>query len=176
MTAQVQIDYRSAGTGLVHAGFWLRWVAWLIDWLVLLAIRFAVLSVVGLLAMGIEAANLETEAVATVGGLIALGLLYLCAWPYYALMEAFAGGATLGKKALGLQVIDIDGETPTFAQTSVRFFLRIVSAALLGIGFLMIAFTGKRQALHDIAANCLVVVKPRHGVGMVGHLPPTRGG
>jgi hypothetical protein len=43
----------------------------------------------------------------------------------------------------------------------VRFFLRLISAALLGFGFLMAAFTRRRQALHDIAANCIITVRPR---------------
>jgi hypothetical protein len=36
-----------------------------------------------------------------------------------------------------------------------------LSALLLGFGYLMAAFTTKRQALHDIGANCIILRKPQ---------------
>jgi uncharacterized RDD family membrane protein YckC len=143
------------------ASFGQRMLAWLIDGAVLLAVRLGVVLVLGLVALGIERAGLETETVKVVGGWVVLALLYLCAWPYYALLEAGQGQGTLGKRAVGIQVEDVEGGRATLAQTSVRFFLRPLSAVILGIGFLMAAFTRRRQAMHDIGANCVVTVRPQ---------------
>ena len=153
------LDYCTPILNSVYAGFWKRWLAWLIDWCVLFGLRMAVAALLGGIAALLEVTGLETPTVQAVEGVVVMLVLYLCAWPYYAFMEASRTGGTLGKMAVGLQVIDIDGERPTFAQTTARFFARLASILFLGFGFLMIAFTGRKQALHDMAANCLVVTK-----------------
>jgi len=77
-------------------------------------------------------------------------------WLYFAILES-TFQATLGKRALGLKVTGIDGEPISFGRASLRYFGKILSAAILSIGFLMAAFTKKKQALHDILASCLVI-------------------
>jgi uncharacterized RDD family membrane protein YckC len=72
-------------------------------------------------------------------------------------MESSAWQATLGKKILGLKVTDLSGNRITFARASGRFFGKILSGMILGIGFLMAGFTARKQALHDILAGCLVL-------------------
>jgi uncharacterized RDD family membrane protein YckC len=78
-------------------------------------------------------------------------------WIYYASMESSTWQATLGKKILGLKVTDLAGNRITFARASGRFFGKILSGMILGIGFLMAGFTARKQALHDILAGCLVL-------------------
>lgn len=80
-------------------------------------------------------------------------------WLYYALMESSSRQATLGKMALGIIVTDTEGQRVSFAKATGRHFGKIVSGIILYIGFIMIAFTEKKQGLHDIMANCLVVIK-----------------
>ena len=143
-----------------YADFGQRVLAWLIDAAVLAGVRLVLVFVLGLVALGIDRAGLETEAVKVIGGWVVLALLFLCAWPYYALSEASEGQATLGKQAVGIQVEDIEGGRATRVQTSVRFFLRFLSGLAPGVGFLMAAFTRRRQAMHDIGANCVVTVRP----------------
>jgi uncharacterized RDD family membrane protein YckC len=53
-------------------------------------------------------------------------------------------------------VVGIDGEPVSFGRASGRFFAKILSSILL-IGYIMAAFTKKKQALHDIIAGCLVI-------------------
>ena len=77
-------------------------------------------------------------------------------WLYYALMESSSFQATLGKRALGLRVMGIEGEPVSFGRASGRFIGKILSSVLL-IGFLMAAFTPKKQALHDRMAGCVVI-------------------
>lgn len=90
--------------------------------------------------------------------LFAIRLLALMlSWIYYASMESSSWQATLGKKILGLRVTDLAGNRITFARASGRFFGKILSGMILGIGFLMAGFTARKQALHDILAGCLVL-------------------
>ena len=79
----------------------------------------------------------------------------MASWLYWALMESSAWQATLGKKLFGLKVTDLQGRRISFARASGRYFGKIVF-----VGFIMVAFTEKKQALHDMIAGCLVVKKP----------------
>ena len=68
-------------------------------------------------------------------------------WLYFALMESSERGATVGKMAFGLRVVTSDGQRLSFHSTATgRYFAKIISAIILGIGFLMIAFTDRSAA------------------------------
>jgi uncharacterized RDD family membrane protein YckC len=56
-------------------------------------------------------------------------------------------------------VTDLNGDRISFGKASGRFFGKIISRLILGIGFFMIGFTEKKQGLHDMIAGCLVVKK-----------------
>ena len=83
----------------------------------------------------------------------------MAGWLYYALFESSKYGGTLGKMAVGIKVTDIEGRRVSFARATGRYFARIVTNMTLLIGYIMAGFTEKKQALHDILANCLVVKK-----------------
>ena len=78
-------------------------------------------------------------------------------WLYYALQESSIHQATLGKRAMRLYVTMENGERVNFTQASIRFFSKILSGLILMVGYLMAAFTEKKQALHDIIAKTLVL-------------------
>lgn len=120
-----------------YGGFWIRFVAALIDG-ILISIAMAFMP-------------LEGHA----SGFISI----LAGWIYAAALESSAHQATLGKMALGLKVTDLKGKRITFLRATGRHFAKYLSAAILCIGFLMIAFTKKKQGLHDILAETLVVKK-----------------
>ncbi|MEO0092685.1 MAG: RDD family protein [candidate division WOR-3 bacterium] len=86
---------------------------------------------------------------------------FVLGWVYYALMESSSQQATLGKIALGIMVTDLSGNRISFARASGRHFTKILSGIILYIGFIMAGFTEKKQALHDIIADCLVVKKQK---------------
>ena len=100
------------------------------------------------------------------GNLLANLLSVVVGWLYYALMESSGMQATLGKKALGLIVTDESGQRISFARATGRYFAKIVSALILLIGFIMVAFTERKQGLHDKLAGTLVV---RGQPGQVAH-------
>ncbi len=152
-----------------YAGFWKRFLAYIIDSIVLsvastiLIIPFFV--IVGLGAMGSESDYSDGAGVAMLiammGGylLIAILLIMVAGWLYFALMESSTKGATLGKMALGIKVTDLAGNKISFGRATGRYFGKIVSGIILYIGYIMAGFTQQKQALHDIMAGCLVINK-----------------
>lgn len=129
-----------------YAGFWRRFVAWILDGLLL-----SLVTVPFTLQFGGDAA---AEAARTsAAGTIAL----VIGWLYYALMESSAKQATVGKMALGIIVTDLEGRRLGFGRATGRYFAKILSALTLGIGYLMAGFTERKQALHDMVASCLVI-------------------
>ena len=144
---------------VAYAGFWLRLVAYIIDAMILGIVGIG--AFFPLFRANIHAFTAENpwEVYTSVSRpLLAIRLLALMlSWIYYASMESSTWQATLGKKILGLKVTDLAGNRITFARASGRFFGKILSGMILGIGFLMAGFTARKQALHDILAGCLVL-------------------
>ena len=133
-----------------YASFWARFGAFLIDSIVAVTAALIVAFVVGF-TYGISGGD-ESGASAlgfTVGIIIP--------WLYWALLESSSSQATLGKRAVGIIVTDASGNRMSFARATGRNFAKILSTVILLIGFIMAAFTGKKQALHDMIADTLVV-------------------
>ena len=145
-----------------YAGFWRRATAMTLD-SVLLGIIQTVINIVMIAMIGAASvAGGEPDDAATVGIVGVIGLLtFVAMWLYFALMESSAKQATLGKMMVGIVVTDTDGNRVSFGKASGRYFGKIVSSIILMIGYLMAAFTERKQALHDIMAGCLVIRKPK---------------
>ena len=127
----------------------LRLLAWLIDGLVMI---FAYTMIVGMLT-GIYINNSTLAIVVFVASAI-------CILLYPLVMERFNKGQTLGKMALGIQVISLDGSRPSLSQMLLRWLLLIVDGPLLGsIGMLSIIFSKNSQRLGDLAAGTTVIQK-----------------
>ena len=150
-----------------YAGFWRRFVAHVIDQIIVCIAAFVVfIPGLALLGVGIGAGIME-ESESAIGLILAAIAAYLVAvmlivigqWLYYALMESSSKQATLGKLALGIVVTDLSGNRITFGRATGRYFGKIVSGMIMCIGYIMAGFTEKKQALHDIMASCLVVLK-----------------
>ncbi len=122
-----------------YAGFWKRLAAGLIDAVILNAAVFLLLML-----LRPDARTLQL-----------LGLLV--GWMYHALFESSPWQGSLGKVALGIQVTDGTGGRIGFLRATGRHFGKLLSGFLLMMGFFMIAFTEKKQGLHDILSGCLVV-------------------
>lgn len=155
-----------------YAGFWLRVVAAIIDYVLLAiplgAVFFLILASALPTLMHMEGQN-PIEIWFTMGprilALIALSLV--AGWIYWSALESSSWQATLGKKALGLYVTDIAGARLTFGRATGRFFAgRGIASIVPSIGGLyfiisciLAGITDKKQALHDIIAGCLVLRK-----------------
>ena len=137
-------DVAVAGGGeLEYAGFWSRVAALIVD--------NAIVTIFGL-ALLIAAAFVGAGAVA-----IANIAFMLVAFLYWPLMESSERQATIGKQLLGIQVTDANGAQLTFVRSLLRNLAKILSSLPFGLGFLLAAFTARKQALHDMITKCLVV-------------------
>lgn len=142
----------------VNAGFWLRFVALIIDSFIFMVVLFAVALVAGMvlgLAMGGRGA--AAKDLELFGNVIGFGLGLIIPWLYYALCEASSWQATPGKKALGLRVTDLTGRPIGFGRASGRHWGKMVSYLILYFGFFMAGWTERKQGLHDMMAGTLVV-------------------
>ena len=145
---------QAAGQAQVtYGGFWIRLVAYIIDAIVLSV-------VVGIIAaiMGVNLFNPEHPEAAYDPTLNLISLVI--SWLYFALMESSERGATLGKMAVGLRVVSSGGQRLSFLNATGRYFAKLLSALILCIGSLMIAFTDRKRGLHDMIAGTLVVKYP----------------
>lgn len=160
----------AAPAGTLYAGFWLRVVAAIIDGILLgipTAVIFFIFFASAIPSLMRQPQNPMAVMLTILPRLILLGVVYLAgSWLYWALMESSSWQATLGKKALGLYVTDMAGNRATFARTSGRFWAGrgIAMVPYLGglyflISCIMAGFTERKQALHDMIANCLVMRK-----------------
>lgn len=149
-----------------YAGFWRRLAAMFLDSLLMNVVGFVVGLVFGVViasmgqggnvgGFGVNSNEITpAQAVLTVGMYV---ILFVVNLGYFIGMETSASQATFGKMALGIKVCDLQGRRITRGQAFGRYFGKIVSGLILGVGYLMAAFTDKKQALHDMMAGTLVV-------------------
>ena len=78
---------------------------------------------------------------------------------YHSFMESSKFQGSVGKIALGMKVTDLSGGKIDFVKALIRNVCKIVSGAIILIGYIMAGFTDKKQALHDMIASTLVVNK-----------------
>lgn len=155
----------AAARPLAYAGFWLRFVAWIIDtiilWIVSSFITLPIVAATGLREMILNhPPQTPEELIALMGTIWKIAILgIVIKWLYYALLESSAWQATIGKLTLGLKVTDMAGHRVSFGRATGRFFGKIISAFILMIGYIMAGFTAQKQALHDMMAGCLVMRK-----------------
>ena len=153
-----------------YASFWKRFAAAFIDAIVsaIASVLFGV-PVLVLMMLVVIAEGEEPDPVALTAvfeGAAQLLALFV-GWMYFALLESSRLQATPGKLALGIRVTDLAGNRVGFEKATWRYFGKFVSALPLLGGFVMAAFTARRQALHDRMAGCLVVNR---------HQPPPSNG
>jgi uncharacterized RDD family membrane protein YckC len=148
-----------------YAGFWIRFLAYLIDTVVMSAVLLPLGAVLGVVMVATDAG--QNASILALEGLIRI-VSIIVGWLYFALLESSPWQATVGKKLLGLRVIDLNGNRISFGKASGRYFGKILSTLILFIGFIMVAFSDKKQALHDVLAGTLVV----KGTAMMNYPEP----
>ena len=152
-----------------YAGFWKRVAAYIIDSIILWIPQQLIEAVTGASAAkaamkdSIQNAAGDMQAIhaaqmhyfATVWPSMLLGLVV--AVLYCAICESSAWQATIGKLALGIRVTDLDGRRIGFGRAVGRYFAKLLSFMILFVGVIMVAFTQRKQGLHDIMCGTLVL-------------------
>src|SRR5699024_5231480 len=140
-----------------YVGFWMRTLAYIIDYL-LYQLAFVLMVIPLGFALGIAMAeDFTLDEIEAAGALFGFAFSMFVQWLWFTVFEASAWQATPGKKMLGLKVVDEQGRRISFGRANGRYWSKIISAVLLCIGFLMVAFTNKKQGLHDKMAETFVV-------------------
>ena len=153
-----------------YAGFWWRFLAYLLDSVIMSMVFFPLGFVIGLVmvANGFD----DNSTVMPLVNLGTNGISILAAWLYHAFLESSSWQGTIGKKVLGLRVTDMNGNQINFGRATGRYFGMILSGMICFIGFLMVAFTEKKQGLHDLLAGTLVLKGPAPPSELVPPPPP----
>ena len=151
---------------LVYAGFWLRVVAHLIDVVLLtvalVAVAFVVMFVGAAPSLRFHpGGNTENNPVLMLIAFVLDIVIILSSivgiWLYHAYLESGPWQGTVGKRLLGIRVTGMTGERISFWHATGRFFARIIATLPFCAGYIMAAFTERKQALHDMIASTLVV-------------------
>jgi uncharacterized RDD family membrane protein YckC/ribosomal protein L40E len=139
-----------------YAGFWYRTLAWIIDTIITMVAGIIIVLplafALGASMAGTSSATEISSAGEALGNLVGI----LITWLYFTISESSPWQATLGKKLLGLKVADEAGNRIGFGKANGRYWSKILSALILCIGFIMVAFTENKQGLHDKIAGTFV--------------------
>ena len=122
-----------------YGGFWIRYVASLLDGLII--------------SMPV---NIIAFVISITGATLISYVVVLASIMLVIYLEGNKGG-TPGKLILGLRIVNQQGNYIGIPRAILRYIAKILSAIIMGIGFLMIAFTEKKQGLHDKIAKTFVV-------------------
>lgn len=150
-------------TTMAYTGFWVRYAALVIDNLVAGIIQFAI-AIPFFIIMFVLGMMAGDSAVGGTLGVLVMVLMYIAMFAAvygYFIWMIYRHQATLGKMAIGARVVSVTtGEGLSFWKVVLRETVgKIVSALILMIGYIMAAFTARKQGLHDIMADSVVVYK-----------------
>jgi len=151
---------------VVHAGLWRRFAASVLDGFITGIISYALLIPL-MLVFGLSMSNLASGGFAETGmsvGFLTLNYAISFGVPalYFAWMHSSSSQASLGKMAVGVKVVRGNGDPVGFGRALLRYVAYLVFAIFTcGVGVLvsglMVAFTQRKQALHDMLCDTLVV-------------------
>ena len=156
---------------VAYAGFWLRFVAYLLDSLII-GVPFGIIFIILILSSSLGTimhggppnppSPDDVFNALGVAFFVGIGVVVLLAivgsWLYHAGFESSSWQATPGKKVLNIFVTDMTGARITFGRATGRFFSKIVTELIpLKIGYILAGITERKQALHDMIASTLVL-------------------
>lgn len=164
---ETNVPYQQENKPVQYAGFWWRFLSHIIDdiiisfvsWIFLIPI-FAIfgLSLYSLKEAGMDMEDAHLYWAPMMGAISSIAFVaVITEWLYYAIMESSKTQGTVGKLLLNIKVTDYDGGRISFVRATGRYFGKILSGMILMIGYIMAGFTEKKQALHDLLANCYVI-------------------
>jgi len=122
-------------------GFWIRVLAYFIDTVILVSVFLP--GGIILLLSGFEP--------------LAKVFYLVMAWIYFAVLQSSSWQASVGKKAVGLKVVDKNGDRISFGRATGRHFAKVISTLTIFIGYMMVGWTKRKEGLHDKIAGTLVI-------------------
>jgi len=152
-----------------YGGFWMRFLARMIDYVLLGMVNFVLLFALGrfvirpdLLAMqGVGAAGGGFIGASFIAAYLVLILVTTALAAIYEGYFVSTRGGTIGKLVVGLKIIRSDGRPLSFGLAVGRYFAQIVSGMVLYIGYIMAGFDSQKRALHDYICDTRVIYGSR---------------
>ena len=134
---------------VIYIGFWKRVLACIIDAIIITPIC--------LIAMLPFFSKLDPDSIFS--NIFVFVILMTLSWIYSAGLQSSSWQATVGKKVLGIIVVDEYGDRLTLKRATGRFFASILSSLCFNVGYIIVAFTKHKQGLHDKIAKTFVIKK-----------------
>ncbi|APB71272.1 RDD family protein [Paenibacillus polymyxa] len=144
-------------TKRIYGGFWIRTAAFVIDLIILTAIVLLVGGAIYIIPdlLGIK----ETGFIQVLLMLWPLILWLVVPWLYCVLWESSKVKATPGKLMFSLIVVNKEGKRLEFWHASGRYWIKAITFMFVHIIYIVVAFTAKKQGVHDLCTNTFVVNK-----------------
>ena len=148
------------------AGFWLRVAATIIDSIIIVVIYYAALMVLGLGMFGLGS-NLNINDPASADEGLAMGMMFVfvylfCNFVLPALYECIMvhkWGATVGKMACGIKVVNADESKLSVGKSIGRHFAKYLNAFTLGLAYIIVGVDDEKRGIHDMICGTRVVPK-----------------
>ena len=137
-----------------YASFWKRAAAYLVDCFIVTGVSYPIQIIVTLIFVLLFGNSKAATLMQQLFSLLLSATMFVA---YYVWTESTVWQATVGKRIFNLKVTDLNGQRLTFLRSLGRNAGKMLSGLLLGIGFLVCLWTEKRQCLHDLLADCVVV-------------------
>tara|TARA_B000000475_G_C15881949_1_gene400858 strand:- start:274 stop:765 length:492 start_codon:yes stop_codon:yes gene_type:complete len=126
-------NYKKIPKNKIYAGFWHRFLAYLIDFIILAVIYF-VLTLIPI-----------------IGWII--GIFF--GWLYFAIQHSSSKRSTLGMRALDITINDENLDKIGFWRATGNYLVVGISIIILFIGVIMIGFTSRKQGLHNLVSRTI---------------------
>ena len=127
--------YKKLSKKQIYAGFWQRFLAGIIDSIILIVIEVILIFI------------------PIVGWILSL----FVTWLYFAIQHSSTKQATFGMRALDIKITNENHGKIGFWRATGNFYLTIISALVFFIGFLMIVFTSRKQGFHNLISRTLCI-------------------
>ena len=127
--------YKKLSKNQIYAGFWQRFLAGIIDLIILIVIEVILIFI------------------PIIGWILSL----FVTWLYFAIQHSSTKQATFGMRALDIKIADENHGKIGFWRATGNFYLTVISAFIVFIGFFMIAFTSRKQGFHNLISRTLCI-------------------
>ncbi|MEH7355366.1 RDD family protein [Neobacillus drentensis] len=146
----VSIQFQLAGLGSRAAAF-------IIDQLLLTVVNILTLVVLFFVMDGISSVGFLPDSFIPIA--ITIIILFIVNWGYFFAFEFFSGGRTIGKKLIGIRVIQENGHSITLLSSFIRNLIRLIDSLPTAyfLGIIMIFFHPKHKRLGDLVAGTIVI-------------------
>ena len=141
-----------------YAGFWRRFLAVLLDGILLAIVNFIVQMAILFPAISLTPSQDPAVARANLGLLLVVYAIQIATNFAYETILIWKYGSTLGKRVCGVEVVTAEGKPLSYMLSVGRYFAKILSAITLMIGYIIAAFDEEKRALHDRICNTRAIM------------------